>query len=100
MIEANKLVWSLKEAIKVIKKPELDDVPTDTLVCWKVSVSRADIHSLEKLSDAEFANDPPLLSIDTLSEVFSSDVPKKHIHVVIKVPTDCMCPRFKFLAIA
>ena len=89
MIEANKLVGSLKDAIKEKMRPTFDHISANPLNLWGVSTS--DIHSLNNL---DFANVPSLSPLVILSKVFS-DVLEQHVHVVVEVPTNCMCLRYQ-----
>ncbi|KAG0012100.1 hypothetical protein BGZ82_002729 [Podila clonocystis] len=76
----------LKEAIKVKKTPKFDDIATDELTLWRVSVpviaaEKHDAVALHALDSKE-----ELLPTDELSDVFTETPPKKTIHIIVQRP--------------
>jgi hypothetical protein len=84
-IEQNKLVGTLREAIKDKKKLAFDHVPADDLVLWKVSilVNGTLEHALSNFDDTR---ETPLSPVDELSEVFPCAPDDEHVHIIVKSP--------------
>ena len=87
-IGIEKSVAALKEAIKVKKSPYFDHTPADSLVLWNVSVpfTRPLKAKVEKLV---LADDESLQPLDSLSDLFSSELHKGNIHIVVDRPSPC-----------
>ena len=84
-IDEDDTVADLKDAIKEKKKPKFDDIPADSCSLWKASVQYN--KNLEKDVEALGLVDDDLLHpFDTLSDIFSSDLEKKCVHIIIKRP--------------
>lgn len=79
-------VSSLKEAIKEKKSKTYHEVDADSLVLWAFSVSYNESikESVERL-DLDY--DKSLEPLDSLSDIFSSELEKKSIHVVVDPPS-------------
>jgi hypothetical protein len=78
-------VSALKKAIKEEKRPKFDEIPADSLSLWKVSVQYS--KTLEKDVEAlNLVDDDLLQPLDTLSDIFSSDLEKKSVHIIINRP--------------
>ncbi|KAF9308033.1 hypothetical protein BG003_011704 [Podila horticola] len=76
----------LKDAIKVKKTPKFDDIATDELTLWSVSIpviaaEKHDAVALHTLHSKE-----ELLPTDELSDVFKETPPKKTIHIIVQRP--------------
>jgi Crinkler effector protein N-terminal domain len=84
-IRREESVTTLKESIKEKKRPDFDHIPADSLVLWAFSVPYT-----ENLKDSvELLNldyDKSLKPLDSLSDIFSSELEKKCVHVVIDRP--------------
>ncbi|KAF9236576.1 hypothetical protein BU15DRAFT_28414, partial [Melanogaster broomeanus] len=83
-ISSTMTVGDLKEAIKDKKPVDFRDVDADALALYKVS--HADNGDLQKtLEHLTFDDEEPLNPMAPLSSVFS-DVPPRHLHIVIETP--------------
>ncbi|KAF9408640.1 hypothetical protein BGZ76_005819, partial [Entomortierella beljakovae] len=86
-------IGELKKAIKEEKKPRLDDIASDELVLFQVSIPIGD--------EEDDEDDKPVFLIDhrsnakkigakkaatEISEVFGTSPPKKTIHAIIQRP--------------
>ncbi|KAF9427922.1 hypothetical protein BGZ76_002137, partial [Entomortierella beljakovae] len=86
-----KTVGHLKNAIKDMKENDLKDIDADRLILWATAIPSIPIRTikLDNLTSDDTANMPPLLldeSDDLISEKFEAELPRKTIHVVIKLP--------------
>ncbi|KAF9235049.1 hypothetical protein BU15DRAFT_21041, partial [Melanogaster broomeanus] len=83
-ISSTKTVAALKEAIKNKVPVVCRDIPAFALALYKVSL--ADNGDLKKtLEHLTFDDEEPLNPMAPLSSVFS-DVPPRHLHIVIEIP--------------
>jgi hypothetical protein len=89
-IEQNKLVGTLREAIKDKKKRAFLHVDADNLVLWKVSilVNGSLEHALSNFDDTR---ETPLSPVDELSEVFPEPPTRRHVHIIVKSPPVGKC---------
>jgi hypothetical protein len=78
-------VAALKEAIKAKKRPEFDHIPADSLVLWASSVPYNE-NLKENVERLNLDYDKSLQPLDSLSGIFSSELEKKSIHVVVDNP--------------
>ena len=80
-----KTVAALRDAIKEKMRPEFDGISADSLLLWKASVliNRDLKESAEALN---LVNGDSLDFNKTLSDIFSSDLEKNHIHVIFDRP--------------
>lgn len=84
-IDEDEDVAALKEAIKAKKRPEFDLVPADSLVLWASSVPYNE-NLKENVERLNLDYDKSLQPLDSLSGIFSSELEKKSIHVVVDNP--------------
>jgi Crinkler effector protein N-terminal domain len=84
-IAPTKTVGALKKAIKEEKKHAFRNVDADILLIWEVSIP-VDGNLKKNLNNLKLADGRSLSPVDELLEVFSGEVTKKHVHIVIKVP--------------
>jgi hypothetical protein len=84
-IDQTETVGSLKEAIKDKKRHAFQNVDTDKLDLWKVSIPLDDnLH--ESLHNLELAEGESLSGWEELLEVFPRGAPRRHIHIILKSP--------------
>jgi len=84
-IANNKSISALRDAIKEKKKPQLDHVTADSLHLWDVSIADDDDGFEEKVSKV-VREQTKLSPVDQLSDVFSGELVRKHVHIVVKSP--------------
>ena len=84
-ISRNKDVTDLKECIKAKNDHLLKDIDARTLILYKVSIQHSP-QLAEHVSALELA-DLRLNPCDDLSEVFANGLPRKHVHLVVEVPS-------------
>ena len=73
----------LKELVKEKKRPTLDHLPADALDLWQASVPEEGDVGLRGfvLEDSK-----KLRSTWEVGSVFEGDPPKRHVHIMVKVP--------------
>ena len=86
-INKDQLVGHLKEAIKAKKAPEFDNFPADRLKLWKVSIPGDQDDQLRNLI---LQDSDELLAINDIVDYWPTSPPKKHIHVIVKLPRKCL----------
>ena len=84
-IDEDEIVVDLKDAIKEKMRPRFGDIPAESLSLWKVSVpySRDLKNHVEALN---LVKDDSLQPPDILSELFSSALGRKEVHIIIGRP--------------
>ncbi|KAF9114427.1 hypothetical protein BGX30_006619, partial [Mortierella sp. GBA39] len=87
-IHSSDTVDDLKKLIKTEKVPEFDDIATDKLTLWSVSIPDDDNDDeIPILLDNVTAKDKKKLrATRELSEVFSERPPKSTIHIIVQRP--------------
>jgi hypothetical protein len=85
-LQVTKTVGALKDdAIREKKRPELDHVPADTLILWKVSIpANEDLE--EKLEKLDLNSKHPLWPLMKLSSLFADHLVDDHLNIMVKVP--------------
>src|ERR1700733_7977482 len=84
-IEEDEDVAALKEAIKAKKSKSFHQVDADSLVLWASPVPyNEDLK--ENVERLNLDYDKSLQPLDSLSGIFSSELEKKSIHVVVDSP--------------
>ena len=86
-IEKDKSISKLKEAIKAKKQNDFAGVDADKLRLWKVPIS--DDH-VDPLSNLSLQDSDELLAINDIGDYWPTSPPKKHIHVIVKLPRKCL----------
>ena len=86
-IDGNSLVGDLKDAIKAKKAPEFDNFPADRLKLWKVMIPGDQDDQLRNLI---LQDSDELLAINDIGDYWPTTPPKKHIHVIVKLPRKCL----------
>ena len=77
----SKTVGALKDFIKDKKRPVFDHIFADNLVLWKVVIS-VDTLNMEDL-DQLLKKEETLKPIQVLSDIFSNNLDRTHLHVVV-----------------
>jgi hypothetical protein len=84
-INEDKTVSELRDTIKEKKSPKFDDIPADSLLLWKASVSVPINRDLRKCVEAlNLVDDDSLYSHEILSDIFSSGLEEKTVHIIIE----------------
>ena len=88
-IDANKTVSHLRDIIKEKKTIDFCNVDADGLVLWRVNVPADDDSALRALVLVEDETRGITMMQPTwdIIDVFPSQPPKRHIHVIIEVPS-------------
>ena len=86
-IDGNSLVGDLKEAIKTKKHKTFHDVEADELRLWKVTIPDDQDDPLSNLS---FQDKDELLATREIGDYWTEKPPKRHIHVIVKLPRKCL----------
>ena len=97
-IDPEKDVGALKKAIKEEKKPVFDDITSDSLEVWKVSIPVDEETDLAaKAKDLRIRERQSLWALRGLRRTFT-DLDPYELHVIIKAPPISECRRlFLFL---
>src|SRR3954451_7614579 len=82
-IEKDKSVGHLKKVIKAEKAPEFDNFPADRLKLWKVEIGGDHDDQLRNLT---LLDQDELLAINDIGDYWTEKPPKRHIHVIVKLP--------------
>ena len=81
-IDKAKSVSALREAIKEKTRPKFDDISADSLSLWKASVPIN--RDLKKCVETlNLVDDDSLYSYEILSDIFSSGLEGKSVHIII-----------------
>src|SRR5436190_15062749 len=86
-IEKDQLVGYLKKVIKAEKAPEFDNFPADRLKLWKMTISD---DQDDLLSNLILNDEPELLATREIGDYWTEKPPKRHIHVIVKLPHKCL----------
>ena len=86
-INKDQLVGHLKEAIKAKKHKTFHDVEADELKLWKKEIpdDQDDLLSNLTLNDGD-----ELLATREIGDYWAEKPPKRHIHVIVKLPRKCL----------
>jgi len=87
-IEETEYISDLKEAIKD-KRNALQYVDAHALTLWRVSIAVDDDHFEEKINDLKLKSMKPLSHVKKLSGVFSNQLEDEHLHIVVRLPSEC-----------
>ena len=82
-IDKDQLVGHLKEAIKAKKQNDFAGIDADKLRLWKVPISDDQDDQLRNLS---LEGNEELSAINDIGDYWPESPPKKHIHVIVKLP--------------
>ena len=80
-------ISELKKAIKAEKQNDFAGVDADRLKLWKVSIPGDQDDQLRNLI---LQDSDELLAIDDIGDYWPTSPPKKHIHVIVKLPRKCL----------
>ena len=86
-IDSGKLVSHLKDAIKAKKQNDFAGIDADKLKLWKVEIPGDHDDQLTNLSLQE---NEKLSAINDVGDYWPTSPPKKHIHVIVKLPRKCL----------
>src|SRR3954470_2003839 len=86
-ISRDEPVSELKKAIKAEKAPEFDNFPADRLKLWKVTIPGDQDDQLRNLI---LQDSDELSAINDIGDYWPTSPPKKHIHVIVKLPRKCL----------
>ena len=86
-INKDQLVGHLKDAIKTKKHKTFHGVEADELKLWKVTIPGDQDDQLRNLI---LQDSDELLAIDDIGDYWPTSPPKKHIHVIVKLPRKCL----------
>ena|SRR2546423_248964 len=82
-INKDQLVGHLKKAIKAEKHKTFHGVEADELKLWKVTIPGDQDDQLRNLI---LQDSDELLAINDIGDYWPTSPPKKHIHVIVKLP--------------
>ncbi|GBC53122.2 uncharacterized protein OCT59_030178 [Rhizophagus irregularis] len=82
-VEKDQPVVHLKDAIKAKKPNDFAGVDADKLKLWKVEIGGDQDDQLENL---ELNDSDKLSALDDIKDYWPTSPPKKHIHIIIKLP--------------
>src|SRR4051794_4040922 len=80
-------ISELKKAIKAEKQNDFAGVDADKLKLWKVSIPGDQDDQLRNLI---LQDSDELLAINDIGDYWPTSPPKKHIHVIVKLPRKCL----------
>ena len=86
-INKDQLVGHLKEAIKAKKHKTFHGVKAYELKLWKVEISD---DRDDPLSNLTLQDQPELLATREIGDYWTEKPPKRHIHVIVKLPRKCL----------
>jgi Crinkler effector protein N-terminal domain len=78
-------VSALKEAIKEKKRPKFDHIPADSIFLWAFPI-RYNENLRENVEWLDLDYHKLLEPLDSLSDIFSSKLEKKSVHVIVDRP--------------
>ena len=84
-IDEEGTVSDLKDAIKEEFRPEFDDIPASSLSLWKASV-HCNLDLKKRVEALNLVDDDSLLPGEILSDIFSSGLESRSVHIIIKLP--------------
>src|ERR1051325_3948104 len=86
-IDKDQLVGHLKKFIKEEKQNDFAGVDADKLKLWKVTISGDQDDQLRNLI---LQDSDELSAINDIGDYWPKSPPKKHIHVIVKLPRKCL----------
>ena len=86
-IDGNSLVGDLKEAIKAKNAQTFANIDAKDLKLWKVTIPGDQDDQLRNLI---LQDSDELLAINDIGDYWPTSPPKKHIHVIVKLPRKCL----------
>src|SRR5437764_643483 len=86
-IEKDKSISHLKKVIKAEKQNDFAGVDADRLKLWKVTIPGDHDDQLRNLI---LQDGDELLAINDIGDYWPTSPPKKHIHVIVKLPRKCL----------
>ncbi|RIA87993.1 hypothetical protein C1645_853321 [Glomus cerebriforme] len=86
-INKDEPISELKKAIKAEKHKSFHGVEADELKLWKVNIPGDQDDQLRNLI---LQDSDELLAINDIGDYWPTPPPKKHIHVIVKLPRKCL----------
>ena len=86
-IDKDQLVGHLKKVIKAEKQNDFAAIDADRLKLWKVTIPGDQDDQLRNLI---LQDSDELLAINDIGDYWTTSPPKKHIHVIVKLPRKCL----------
>ena len=86
-IDSEKLLSHLKESIKGKNAQTFANVDAKDIKLWKVEISGDHDDQLGNLS---LKDSDELLAINEIGDYWTEKPPKRHIHVIVKLPRKCL----------
>ena len=86
-IDSGKLVSHLKDVIKEKNTQTFANVDAKDIKLWKVKIPGDQDDQLRNLN---LKDSEELLAINDIGDYWPTTPPKKHIHVIIKLPRKCL----------
>src|SRR6266542_4822471 len=87
-IDREKLVSHLKEVIKEKNAQTFANIDAKDLKLWNVTIPGDRDDQLRNLI---LQDSDELLAIRKIGDYWPTSPPKKHIHVIVKLPRKCLC---------
>ena len=87
-IEKDKSISKLKEAIKEKNAQTFANIDAKDIKLWKVTISGDRDDQLRNLI---LQDSDELLAINDIGDYWPTSPPKKHIHIIVKLPHKCLC---------
>ena len=86
-INKDQLVGHLKKVIKAEKQNDFAGIDADRLKLWKVTIPGDQDDQLRNLI---LQDNEELSAINDIGDYWTTSPPKKHIHVIVKLPRKCL----------
>ena len=86
-IGRNQLVGHLKKVIKAEQPQTFTNVDAKDLKLWKVTIPGDQDDQLRNLI---LQDSDELLAINDIGDYWPTSPPKKHIHIIVKLPRKCL----------
>ena len=86
-ISRDEPISELKDAIKTKKQNDFAGIDADRLKLWKVTIPGDQDDQLRNLI---LQDSDELSAINDIGDYWTTSPPKKHIHVIVKLPRKCL----------
>ncbi|GBB98178.1 hypothetical protein RclHR1_31570004 [Rhizophagus clarus] len=86
-IDKEQFIGDLKKAIKAEKQNDFAGVDADELKLWKKEIPD---DQDDLLSNLILNDEPELLATREIGDYWTEKPPKRHIHVIVKLPRKCL----------
>ena len=95
-IEKDKSISHLKKVIKAEQPQTFANVDPKDLKVWKVTIPD---DQDDLLSNLILNDEPELLATREIGDYWTEKPPKRHIHVIVKLPRKCLVCNFSSFAL-